>query len=62
MLVYEREHRSEALLIALNFSEGAATPLPGATPLLLSTDPARGGEIFDGRLRPHEGVVLDRAR
>jgi alpha-glucosidase len=60
LLLYERIHGAQRLMIVLNMSVSAQhTPVP-AYELLLSTCRDRGGERADTllRLRPHEGVIL----
>lgn len=61
VLVYERRHAADRVIVALNFShEERTVPLTGITArtVLMSTHLDRAGALADLTLRPNEGVIL----
>lgn len=59
VLIFERRHHDQCVFIVLNFGKHPQSlTFPSAASVLLSTHLDRDGAIFDGSVRPDEGLVL----
>ena len=59
---YERASENETILIALNFSDTEQPPSETAGKILLSTYLDRNGDMQGLKLRPHEGLLIEKAK